>query len=154
MTTSAALPATPAPSRKGVFVLLGALVAFATFVVFALYHFVLGPGLMKNATLRKRADAQTQILVLHTALEGWSSHNQGRYPDSLEALVQPDAQGHTLLGDALVLPKDPWGHDYVYAVPQPGELRPMLRSLGHDGLPGGEGEDADVEREGLVPKGR
>jgi hypothetical protein len=30
----------------------------------------------------------------------------------------------------------------------------MLRSLGHDGLPGGEGEDADVEREGLVPKGR
>lgn len=154
MTANDSPPATAAEPRTAVWLLLGGLALFAAFVVYVLYTFVLGPGLMKNASLRKRAEAQSEILVLHTALEGWSARNQGNYPASLEALVQPDAQGHTLLGDALELPKDPWGHAYVYARPTPGQLRPMLRSLGRDGLPGGTGEDADIEREGLVPEGR
>lgn len=42
------------------------------------------------------------------------------------------------------LPKDPWGNDYVYIYPgQYGEFD--IISLGADGQPGGEGENADIE---------
>ncbi len=41
------------------------------------------------------------------------------------------------------LPKDPWGHDYQYLSPGVrGEID--VFSLGADGVPGGEGYDADV----------
>ena len=41
------------------------------------------------------------------------------------------------------LPKDPWGHDYQYLSPGVrGEID--VFSLGADGAPGGEGNDADV----------
>jgi general secretion pathway protein G len=41
------------------------------------------------------------------------------------------------------LPKDPWGNDYVYIYPgQYGEFD--IISLGADGQPGGEGENADI----------
>jgi len=43
------------------------------------------------------------------------------------------------------VPKDPWGRDYVYTYP--GIANPAtydLYSLGRDGLPGGDGEDADI----------
>jgi general secretion pathway protein G len=134
----------------GVWILLGALVAFAGTILWLLYHFVLGPGLMGNVVRQRQAAAHSEILVLHTALEGWSARNQGRYPEFLAAIVEPDEQGGTLLGGELALPQDPWGRAYVYSRPTPGQLRPNLRSLGRDGLPGGAGEDADVDREGVV----
>ena len=41
------------------------------------------------------------------------------------------------------LPKDPWGHDYLYLQPGAhGEID--VYSLGADGAPGGEGNDADI----------
>lgn len=41
------------------------------------------------------------------------------------------------------LPKDPWGHDYQYLNPGThGEID--VFSLGADGAPGGEGNDADI----------
>ena len=41
------------------------------------------------------------------------------------------------------VPKDPWGNDYQYRAPgEHGEYD--LLSLGKDGRPGGEGEDADL----------
>ena len=41
------------------------------------------------------------------------------------------------------LPKDPWGHDYRYLNPGlHGEID--IYSLGADGEPGGEGNDADI----------
>ena len=145
------MPENPVAERKtGVWILLGGLLAFTVFVLWMLYHFVLGPGLMTNVVRQRQAQAHTQILALHTALEGWSARNQGRYPPSLDAVVMPDEQGRTLLGGALALPKDPWGHEYVYARPTPGQQRPSLCSLGRDGKPGGAGEDADIDREGVA----
>ncbi len=42
------------------------------------------------------------------------------------------------------LPKDPWGRAYRYVPPAGG--RPFLvYTLGSDGLPGGRGEDADLD---------
>ena len=43
-----------------------------------------------------------------------------------------------------MVPSDPWGHPYEYAVPGPGGLPFAVRSLGADGAEGGEGNDADV----------
>jgi general secretion pathway protein G len=41
------------------------------------------------------------------------------------------------------LPNDPWGHPYVYLSPgRNGEIE--VFSLGADGQPGGEGNDADI----------
>tara|TARA_Y100001935_G_C17095958_1_gene403560 strand:- start:284 stop:712 length:429 start_codon:yes stop_codon:yes gene_type:complete len=41
------------------------------------------------------------------------------------------------------LPKDPWGNDYLYVFPgEKGEYD--IISLGADGQPGGEGENADI----------
>ena len=129
--------------RSGPWILLGALVAFATLIVWALYHFVIGPGLMSNVVRQRQSAAQTQILDLSKELEAWSASHLGAYPASLEAL-----------GGTAARQPDPWGNAWSYAPPGPGELRPVLRSLGRDGLPGGTGEDADIDREGVVRAAR
>ncbi len=127
------------PQRSAVWILLGALAGFAALVLWALYHFVLGPGLMGNVVRQRQAAAQTQILDLSKELEAWSARHQGAYPSSLAELR----------GAGRELPRDPWGHEFVYAAPGRGELRPQLASLGRDGRPGGTSEDADIDREGV-----
>ena len=52
------------------------------------------------------------------------------------------------------MPLDPWGRPFVYVAP--GTHNPEsydLYTLGKDGAPGGEGEDADITSwgEGLKP---
>lgn len=61
---------------------------------------------------------------------------KGNYPDT--------ATGLKSLVDMQILesmPKDPWGHDYVYMY-EAG--KPVIISYGRDGAPGGEGPDADI----------
>jgi general secretion pathway protein G len=73
------------------------------------------------------------------------------YPSTeqgLQALVQkpagsPEARNWKAGGYLDRLPKDPWGREYAYLSPgQRGEID--VYSLGLDGQPGGEGENADV----------
>jgi general secretion pathway protein G len=42
------------------------------------------------------------------------------------------------------IPKDPWGHDYVYRFPGEHGDDPDIVSLGADGQPGGEALNADI----------
>ena len=42
------------------------------------------------------------------------------------------------------IPKDPWGHDYVYKFPGEHGDEPDIICLGGDGQPGGEGLNADI----------
>lgn len=66
----------------------------------------------------------------------------GRFPSEQE--------GFTPLLEAKVLPAvplDPWGRPYVY---QFNEQRTGVMSYGADGVPGGEGQDADITSGGLV----
>ena len=43
------------------------------------------------------------------------------------------------------MPLDPWGRPYIYRLAQNGGgFEYELLSYGRDGVPGGEGEDADV----------
>jgi general secretion pathway protein G len=42
------------------------------------------------------------------------------------------------------IPKDPWGHDYLYKYPGEHGDEPDIISYGLDGQPGGDGLNADV----------
>lgn len=102
------------------------------------------PG--KAMQVRAKADIQAMSTSLHMyRLHNFSypSTNQG-----LDALVSqpsglPEAKNWKAGGYIDRIPKDPWGREYVYLSPgQRGDFD--LYTLGADGQPGGEGENADV----------
>lgn len=68
---------------------------------------------------------------------------QGKYPSSsegLKALVNPGSSGKRYMDS---LPKDAWGHEFVYLSPGVHGDFDVL-SYGADGKPGGAGYDADI----------
>lgn len=94
--------------------------------------------------------AKADIATLDSAVELYKLHT-GVYPsggDGLAALLspppsltQPDLYQRG--GYIKKLPKDPWGRDYVLV--SPGTHGPYdIMSLGADGAPGGEAENADL----------
>jgi general secretion pathway protein G len=135
-------------TRAG-FTLIEILVVIA---VIAMLAALVAPNVFRHVGTAKDATAQSQIALLGSALDAYRLDN-GRYPTTdqgLEALqVEPTIpplpsnwRGPYLRKD---VPLDPWGNPYIYLFP--GEVSPNgydLFSLGADGEPGGEGEDADV----------
>ena len=98
--------------------------------------------------------ARADIAVIGQALEMYRLDNLS-YPgssDGLQALVAPPASLATTAryrqgGYIKKLPSDPWGRPYQYD--NPGRRGPGfdLYSLGADGAPGGEDENADIYAE-------
>jgi general secretion pathway protein G len=77
-----------------------------------------------------------------------------RQADRVMGHYPSEAQGFQLLVESRVLPevpRDPWGHPYVYRVLG---RRGYVVSLGADGVAGGQGEAADVFSGGLVGEER
>ncbi len=98
----------------------------------------------------RQVKARSDIQSLSTSLNMYRLDNFA-YPSTnqgLEALVSqpgglPEARNWKAGGYVDRLPKDPWGRDYVYLSPgQRGDFD--LYTLGADGQPGGEGENADI----------
>ncbi|MBN2033372.1 MAG: type II secretion system major pseudopilin GspG [Deltaproteobacteria bacterium] len=97
--------------------------------------------------------AQMDIQTLETALKLYKIDN-AFYPTTeqgLMALVEKPSTGRIPTkwreGGYLekeVLPKDPWGNDYLYLSPGVNNRDFDLWSYGADGEEGGEGEDGDV----------
>jgi general secretion pathway protein G len=95
--------------------------------------------------------AKNQIEAFAIALNSYYL-DSGRYPtaeQSLKALVEkpilePVPSDWTGPYLTKAVPKDPWGREYEYSVPGPNGLPFGIRSLGADGLEGGEGNDKDV----------
>ncbi len=123
-----------------VIVILGILAAFVV------------PNFMGAPDDARRMKAKVDIKALSSALKLYKLDN-GDYPTTsqgLKALVEPPGgnQGakHWREGGYLEdkkVPKDPWGHDYVYLCP--GVHGPFdIISYGADGAPGGEGKNADI----------
>ncbi len=108
---------------------------------------LVAPRLMGRVGKAKQKTAQAQIQLLATALD-LLHLDVGRYPteeEGLKSLYQKPDNLPSWAGPYLdkVVPKDPWGRDYVYKYP--GEHGPYdLGSYGSDGLPGGEGENQDI----------
>lgn len=94
--------------------------------------------------------AKADIATLEQALEQYRLDNL-TYPagtDGLNALMTPPAglaqpERYRQGGYIKKLPNDPWGKPYLYSAPgKKGAFD--IYSLGADGTPGGEGENADI----------
>ena len=74
-------------------------------------------SLPETALLRKKQQAQKDILLLEKALGSFFKDN-GCYPDSLEALLMPSKGAVNWRGpywnDGFTLPSDPWKRAYTY----------------------------------------
>eukprot|EP01037_Dinobryon_pediforme_P027026 gene27026-29764_t len=108
------------------------------------------PKLISRTDDARVMAARSDIATLMAALKLYKLDNQ-RFPSTeqgLQALVAkptsgPVADGWKAGGYIDKLPKDPWGNPYQYLSPGiKGEID--VFSLGADGQPGGEGNDADI----------
>lgn len=96
----------------------------------------------------KWGKARADLAVLRGALTTYAINNGGRYPDSLDALVERDNNGKAYL-DQSVVPKDPWQNDYFYEPPS-GAQDVSITCYGADGAPGGEGDDRDLTAQQVI----
>jgi len=106
------------------------------------------PNVLDRADDAKVTAAKTDVRNLVQALKLYKLDN-GRYPSTeqgLDALVNKPSTEPVPANwkkNLDQLPKDPWGHAYVYLNPGiQGDIDVM--SFGADGQPGGEGKNADI----------
>jgi general secretion pathway protein G len=121
-------------------------------IVLGLLAGLVAPQILGRVSEARSKTARTQLELIRVGLDNYYLDN-GRYPTTeqgLEALrTRPssapeprDWRGPYLRGE---VPNDPWGRPYIYR--SPGEENPTtfdLKTLGADGQPGGDGEDADL----------
>jgi general secretion pathway protein G len=89
---------------------------------------------------------------LRAAVELYRADHGGRCPRHLGDLLHPspDAPGELAswkgpyLSDVSFVPRDPWGHPFVYRVPGPDGAFYEILSLGEDGYLSGEGDAEDL----------
>lgn len=108
---------------------------------------LVGPRVLNQLGGAKSKTTAVQIADLDKSLELFKL-DVGRYPSSeegLEALVKRPGTVNGWTGPYLKggVPTDPWGRAYRYANPGPNGGIEIL-SLGADGAPGGDGENADI----------
>ncbi len=116
-------------------------------IIIGLLASLVAPKFFGKLGASRQKTAKAQIELLGNALDEFRLDN-GRYPttdEGLDALRKKPAGLNNWAGPYLPkpVPKDPWGHDYVYRCPgEHGDYD--LFSYGRDGQEGGEGEDADI----------
>ncbi|MFZ5661307.1 MAG: type II secretion system major pseudopilin GspG [Pseudomonadota bacterium] len=142
----------PHRRRSAGFTLLEMLVVL---VIIGLIASLVGPRLFSRVDSSKVQVAETQVRMLRGAIETFRLE-VGRLPtpeEGLAVLTQAPADERTrgrwrgpYLDEAV--PADPWGNPYQYSIPGRDGMPFALYSLGADGKPGGEGNDADV---GFLP---
>ena len=125
--------------------------------IIALIVALVGPRLFAQLDHAKVTTARVQAKSLETALSTMEI-DIGRYPTQSEGLgllidapdrkAVPGWNGPYLSSG---VPNDPWGHPYVYDPPTDRAHPPRVHSLGADGKPGGEGNDADIYSDASPP---
>lgn len=118
-------------------------------VILGLLAGLVGPYLFGKVDSSKAKVAETQVKMLHGALQAFRL-DVGRFPTTAEglgALVRPPSavaafwSGPYLDGE---VPEDPWRAPYRYLSPADTLQGFALYSLGADSKQGGKGTDADV----------
>lgn len=130
-------------SQRG-FTLIELLVVLA---ILTLLAGLVGPRVLSQLGGAKSKTAAVQIADIEKSLEIFKL-DVGRFPTSEEGLnalvTKPDSaagwNGPYLKGG---LPNDPWGKPYLYKPGANGAVE--ITSLGADGAPGGDGENADIK---------
>jgi len=128
-------------ARRGGFTLAEMMVVI---VIIGLLATLVVPNVLQKFAFASRKKAEADLVAIKSALTEFAVANGGKFPDSLEVLVTPDVNGHTYL-EGTKIPKDPWGREYMYEPPAPGQPQPRVYSYGKDGQLGGEGDDADMD---------
>jgi general secretion pathway protein G len=116
--------------------------------IIALFAALVGPRLFSNVGKAKRTAAKAQITNFMTALGSYKL-DTGTFPTTEQGLnalrVKPENlpqwAGPYMPAE---VPQDPWARPYLYKFPGDHGDEPDLMSLGADGQPGGDGENADV----------
>ena len=116
--------------------------------IIGLFVALVGPRLWSNVDKAKITAARAQIQDFMGALGTYKLDN-GNFPTTeqgLAALRVKPADAAEWNGPYIPqeIPKDPWGHDYVYKFPGDHGDEPDIISYGADGQPGGDGINADV----------
>lgn len=130
------------PSRG--FTLIELLVVLA---ILTLLAGLVGPKVLDKLGGAKAKTAAVQISEIEKSLELFKL-DVGRFPtneEGLDALAQKPANAGGWTGPYVKggVPTDPWSKPYKYANPGPNGGIEIL-SLGADGAPGGDGENADI----------
>lgn len=117
-----------------------------TLFILALLTTVVAINVLPNQDKAMVQKAKADIAVLGQAMETYRLDNL-TYPEAsigLQALVNPpSAGGARTEGYIRKLPNDPWNRPYQYS--NPGRNGAFdVYSLGADGVPGGENENADI----------
>ncbi len=119
-------------------------------VILGLLAAIVVPKLIGRTEEAKRTQTRVQVKNIEQALELFKLDN-GFYPSTeqgLASLVRVPESGRVPKnyrkgGYMDRVPKDPWGNPFVYI--SPGQHREYdISSYGGDEVPGGEGEDADI----------
>ena len=116
-----------------VIAILGLIAAFAV------------PQVLKWVSGARSDSARIQIEALGASIDLYRLE-VGSFPPTLEALIEKPPGVDNWNGPYLkkkVIPKDPWGNDYIYRYPGSNGSYDLL-SLGADNAEGGEGERRDI----------
>ena len=81
-------------------------------LIIGLLSTVVVPKVLDRLSDAKTGKAKADLPAIAQALDQYMISN-GRFPDSLEDLVNPDENGRQFLNQRTV-PKDPWGAEYEY----------------------------------------
>ncbi|AKM10661.1 type II secretion system major pseudopilin GspG [Croceicoccus naphthovorans] len=119
--------------------------------IIALLATVVAINVLPSQDKAMKVKAQSDIATMAQAMEMYRLDN-ATYPsqsDGLNALVSPPAtltmpQNYRSGGYIKSLPADPWGRAYQYRSPGNNGKPFEIFSLGADGQPGGEGDNADI----------
>ncbi|MGQ4807180.1 Type II secretion system protein G [Candidatus Entotheonellaceae bacterium PAL068K] len=123
-------------------------------IILGLLAAIVMPRVVGETDKARYEQGKVQMRILEDALKRYKL-DSGVYPTTeqgLEVLVRKPSVGvlprHWQEGgylDKPEIPTDPWGNAYIYIAP--GQHGPDydLKSLGADGLEGGEGYEADLE---------
>lgn len=118
-----------------------------TLFILGLVTTVVVINVLPNQDKAMVAKAKADVSTLSQAMESYRLDNM-TYPsanEGLQALVTPPATAGSSARPGYIkkLPSDPWGRPYQYA--NPGRNGAFdVYSLGADGAPGGDNENADI----------
>lgn len=132
--------------RAGGFTLLELLVVMVIIGLLASY---VAPRFFDQIGKSEVKATRAQLAAFEKALATYRI-DTGHYPSTeqgLNALVERPADEPRWGGPYLskAVPKDPWGHSYIYSLPdEDGKHDFRLLSLGKDGQRGGSGDNADL----------
>lgn len=119
-------------------------------LIIGLLASLIAPRVIDRVSDARITKAKTDIRGLESQLNLYRLDNF-RYPTTeqgLQALKtrpnDPSLTNYRAGGYVDRLPKDPWGNEYQYLNPGTHGTDIDIYTLGADGRPGGEGEDADI----------